>query len=433
MHKTRARVIDQVSSVSDNVLFVAIFSIGLIGISILRLATSVPPVVTLLVPLSLMGLYSYVVWRTERYRLREDHAADNIYYLGFLFTVTTLMIALVRYGTASDPEVNQIIGDLGVGLITTIVGLVGRIFFAQLRQDPEEIEEQTRLMLSEVVENTKSKIFYTNEIIADVHEQSIQIMRNAKDTIDTTNKGVIGSVKQLEIKLAQIDIPEDIISKKMDQVLGRFEKSVDKLTQKIDQIEIPPNIVSAKMEGALGVLEAAIAAVSSKIDAIQVDPEIINRKADLIVAPIRASVASLGESFEETEKSFRKINDHQEELVKFAEIAERLSQEKEKIAEWGQTIAENERQLVQLNGDLAQTQNALKSAVTLIEKLGREASGQQDNYGKSISGLLETIEQVQGGVRQLAETTESLAGSFSLAMKNLVEVANRNSSGDRIG
>jgi hypothetical protein len=432
MRRTRARVIDKVSSLSDNIVFVGIFGIGFVGISVIRLATNTPSVVAMIIPLSLMCLYAYIVWRTERYRLREDRAADNIYYLGFLFTVTTLGVALVRYGASDHPDVNQIIGDLGVGLVTTIVGLVGRIFFGQLRQDPEEIEEQTRLVLSDVVEKTKARLFHTNNVIDDVHQNAIQIMRDAKDAIDATNKGVISSVEQLETKLDRIEIPEDIVSRKMEQALSRFEVAIDGFSQRVDRIDVPQDVLSKKMDRALNGLEISIGQFSTKINSIKVDPDLMERKVGDIVDPLKLSMESLGGSLDAAAKSFQMMSEHREELSEFAKLAEHLGNEKERIGVWGQTIAENESQLKLLNLDLVQTQQALKSAVTLVQELGHGASKQQVRFGQSIEEMLETITQVQGGVRQLSETTESLANNFARAMTDLVEVANRSSSSSRI-
>ena len=55
-----------------------------------------------------MASYALLALVTKRYRLREDKVGDNIYYLGFLFTLVSLAYALHVY----DPN------GAGAGLLS---------------------------------------------------------------------------------------------------------------------------------------------------------------------------------------------------------------------------------------------------------------------------------------------------------------------------
>ena len=118
----RVRVIDRISSVPDHYLFGAAVVVGGFAIIFFRSFLGLSAPLTAIFPISILLSYAYVIQFSPKYRLREDRAGDNLYFLGFIYTVISLGIALFRY--QSDPDVNQIIGDLGVGLATTVVGLV---------------------------------------------------------------------------------------------------------------------------------------------------------------------------------------------------------------------------------------------------------------------------------------------------------------------
>jgi len=80
----------------------------------------------------LMVVYGVVLW----IRSRTEHASENdgetFYYLGFIYTLVTLVATFAPLlNSAERPESRHVLGLFGLGLITTFVGLTGRIVFAQ--------------------------------------------------------------------------------------------------------------------------------------------------------------------------------------------------------------------------------------------------------------------------------------------------------------
>ena len=56
-------------------------------------------------------------------KLRLDVAGDNMYYLGFLYTLSSLAVAI----TISEAE--QILANFGVAISSTILGIAARVAF----------------------------------------------------------------------------------------------------------------------------------------------------------------------------------------------------------------------------------------------------------------------------------------------------------------
>src|SRR3977135_1042400 len=73
-----------------------------------------------------MGIYFiWIVWSQHTTKNYERYA-DSFYYLGFMLTLAALLVALL----SSDPEqlnLKDVVNRFGLGLITTLVGLSGRI------------------------------------------------------------------------------------------------------------------------------------------------------------------------------------------------------------------------------------------------------------------------------------------------------------------
>lgn len=108
------------------------------------------------VPVTLMAAYAVVIWVFRRARLRDDQTGDNFYYMGFIFTLTSLAVALIQYSFGSG--VDQIVQNFGIAVATTIAGIVFRILFNLARRDPVEIEHLSRLELSEASNKVRREL-----------------------------------------------------------------------------------------------------------------------------------------------------------------------------------------------------------------------------------------------------------------------------------
>ena len=64
------------------------------------------------------------------------HAADDFYYVGLLFTLVSLIHVLIRifvFGdTSNEDRTQQLIGNFGIALISTVVGIVARVVLLSL-------------------------------------------------------------------------------------------------------------------------------------------------------------------------------------------------------------------------------------------------------------------------------------------------------------
>src|SRR5262249_43540179 len=65
------------------------------------------------IPLVLMLLYALALGVTRYFRLRDDQAGDNLYYLGFLYTLTSLGVSLWQFSVNDGAEVG-IVTNFGI-------------------------------------------------------------------------------------------------------------------------------------------------------------------------------------------------------------------------------------------------------------------------------------------------------------------------------
>ena len=181
--------VDTRSDRLDHWLFLIIFLVGAIPAFLVRYFFEFSAYLTSGWLLAVMGTYYYLIINTRRFRLREDKSADNLYFLGFLFTVSALIISLLKFSqnTGTEAQVANnplvVVEDLGIGLTTTLFGLLLRVFISQQRRDPEEIEEEVRLTLADVSDRVQGDVIATGEMIEGARLLTAQILEESTEAL----------------------------------------------------------------------------------------------------------------------------------------------------------------------------------------------------------------------------------------------------------
>jgi hypothetical protein len=93
----------------------------------------------------LMLVYGVVLWMRSRSVYASETDGETFYYLGFIYTLATLVASFAPFlNSPARPESRHVLGLFGLGLITTFVGLAGRIVFAQTAPGVAQPEDDAR-------------------------------------------------------------------------------------------------------------------------------------------------------------------------------------------------------------------------------------------------------------------------------------------------
>jgi hypothetical protein len=129
------------SDMPDRGLFVAVALLGFVAVCVLKVRGHDPNIVAALT-VALMVAYGTTAFQIPLVRMRLDRLGDNFYYLGFIFTLASLSAALLQL--QGGVRIEELLGSFGIALVTTIVGIAGRVLFVQLRSEVDDIEEHVR-------------------------------------------------------------------------------------------------------------------------------------------------------------------------------------------------------------------------------------------------------------------------------------------------
>ena len=143
-------------SLVDRWGFVGFAGVGAVLIWVLKQETGLAVEYLAAGAVALMALYAWIVSSRGTGKLRADQAGDNCYYLGLIYTLVSLSHAIFTF----DPihTATTIVQGFGIALLTTIFGLVLRVFFNQSRVDLHEVEDTARLELAEAAGRLKTQL-----------------------------------------------------------------------------------------------------------------------------------------------------------------------------------------------------------------------------------------------------------------------------------
>ena len=253
-------VAQRIKANSDTAWFAGSFVTGFVLLLLLRWPSLLDQSALLaaLVLCAIICFYAYALWHWGRFRLRrDDRAADNLYYLGFIFTVCALGISLYRFSVADDGRIADIVGDLGVGISTTVFGLFLRVLFLQ-REDPADVEDRVQRELMDVAQTTLDRIRQTGAIVDQGQVLTRQTIDELNQTMAEYSSRLTDSMEELDRRISGVHVPPDMITARLYPVLEESARSISGFAKRLDGIDAPADLVSRRLDRALaGMKESA--------------------------------------------------------------------------------------------------------------------------------------------------------------------------------
>jgi len=244
------------------------------------------------VPVLIMIGYALLL-ATRLFRLRDDQSGDNLYYMGFLFTLTSLAVSLFQFSAAGSAE--QIVQNFGIAIASTIAGITLRIFFNQMRRDPVEVEATARLELAEASRRVKRELeSATLEFgyFRRITQQSItDVLDEVKESIGEAHAQFAGELTRFAVTA----------NKPFEEASLRSVDTLDSLNERtVDVLEVSRQLVLEGEELAkhTASIVKAIDAVFAKLASHQGSDQIIESRLAPIVEQLAEAVNSLKNSTE---------------------------------------------------------------------------------------------------------------------------------------
>ncbi len=338
--------------------------------------------------ISLMAIFGVIVWIRSRGNYDSEADADSFYYLGFLYTLITLVATFTPLLVAGKtPDSQYVLGLFGLGLITTFVGLAGRVFFLQPRSMISTDDAAQRLAQA------------YSQAARDIEATTIQMSRLASDMEKITTQSHENLAALLERETAQL-------VKNLAGLVGGAMSSVTVTTSEATKR------ITEMAEGAATDVTSALEDIGARLVALKLPPEELGVRLQkqleiLIAATGRASDAVV--AFEKGVSPLR---------AEFVSTAAEVSSASTKLAAFSEAT-------VATSSALAQTQSAFENVRTKAESMQQtmdSVSGSAGKLGNATKALSAQLTTTTGGATALASALTTLiqsAGSTTPAIEGL--------------
>ena len=253
-----------------------------------------PAVYVTLVPVAIMLAYALLIGLARLFRLRDDQSGDNLYYMGFLFTLTSLAVSLYQFSEIGSAE--QIVQNFGIAIASTIAGIALRIFFNQMRRDPLEVEHTARLELADASRRVKRELESTILEFAYFRRATQQSLAEAVEEIATQLKDAKERiVGQLDDFASTSSKPLEEASKKSGDTMQNLnaliaealENAVKNITHEVGQLSRSTALIMKAFDS-----------IVSKLTALQTPDHIIEIKLNPMIQGLSRAVNNFGKHAE---------------------------------------------------------------------------------------------------------------------------------------
>lgn len=242
------------------------------------------------VPVATMVIYLAISLVFNGMRLHNEQAGDNLYYMGFLFTLSSLGVSLFRFTGAAS--IDEIVRNFGIAVSSTICGIAFRILFNQMRRDPVDIERSVRHELAEMTRRVRSELDSSAREFSSYRRTSSQMLLEGfeeiatqaektgaaiQSAIETLSRKSIKPIEEASTRMAEISqqnltvfeersaalnasadkAAHDLLetSKRIAGLIDGFEKSVKAMADTVSNIRPPDEVFKVEMKPAVEALQ----------------------------------------------------------------------------------------------------------------------------------------------------------------------------------
>lgn len=361
--------------------------------------------------IALILVYAVIVNLRGTGRLRSDQAGDNCYYLGLIYTLTSLSYAIFTFNP--DKTATTIVQGFGIALASTIAGLVLRVFFNQSRVDLFEVEDTARLELAEAASRLKGELSQISlsfthfavglqQSVAEVRDEAIESVKQTSAKAVSAVQELAGEVSNtLKEQSAELVVHGERVSKNtaaVAEALDRHKQALDGLSNGYNDISEGIGDMADAAQ-AMGKHSTELLAVTQASKEAQTDVLAITSRLETAAAEVLASVNSSLQLIQRWEGEFAsRLGEIESGPMRTSDMALKA------IAKAAESVGEAMTRLTEVQ------QNAIGSVASSTEGLLTVVRGHNDALDAELSKSRSHVSEVHTA---LVDMTAKLADSFN--------------------
>lgn len=310
------------------------------------------------IPVAMMFLYM-AVNMLSGLRVHSEQAGDNLYYMGFIYTLTSLGVSLYKF--TGEASIEDVVRNFGIAIISTVTGIALRIFFNQMRRDPADIEKAVRHELAEMTRRVRAELDNSamefssyrrtsNQMLSEGFEEiarqaekngeavraAIEAMSaKAVESIQATSKQLLVTLEETHKNVAQLS---DVNAKNVTQLSGQMEdlatvmteksrqlsEAIDNVIQKYAAARSPDEVLRIDVSPAVESIRSVVDAHAKAISENAADTRETAKKVLAGIVPFKQAAANLAKLATEVTAATAVQTQSSETVTKLTSVVEEI-------------------------------------------------------------------------------------------------------------
>lgn len=423
-------------------LFILICSLKIIS-SFIGWYFNQPWVFGLILPLAFMAAYIVIGYNYREKQLSVDKFADSCYYLGFVFTIVSIIFSLFDLPNIGE-NLTSIAVRFGAAMVSTVLGLFVRVALVSFRPTAED-----------ALRNVEDEVLDASGRLTEEFENTFQDLQDFRSTVHASSKDALTSVttqfealveqntarmntyfeattKANKESLASIIQDIRIASLGLSRVVNEYEGSIRHTVQRIDgsvdgfseglvgrlkSIEFPDDLFSRKLESPIGNLSESTDSVTAGVSKVSKDVLTAARAVDKAVLAINLKAESMSQTLD----LVKSLHDRSDELMGRMAAQQDGVMNLLKTQQDALTLQIQEQSKASNHMLMIQSQELLKVANGLVKHdqaietlLSRLAANQEsaDELSTRVNRMANEQDRMIGAIQ---ESLNTLANAFTAA------------------
>ncbi|MGL1863200.1 MAG: hypothetical protein OCC46_11815 [Pseudodesulfovibrio sp.] len=337
----------------------------------------------------------------------QEQFADSFYSLGFLLTLTALVITFFPFFLGDGSiSMEDTLGNFGVALVTTLVGLTGRIYLVSFSRDLEQLQKETVCQLERDARSFKEEM---GASIAVMREFNAELDKTTKKTVEDFGASLAGAGDEITelvqgtMKTAFAPLSKTFadLSKEVEQATSSFGSDLDgafkQCVDSVNAVQLAPDILGDALKPALMGFEQVVKDIEENVRATSASLAQSSGTLDTATSSFSTSVNTMDVNLVRSmEKLVTDLDNLEIDPAVFTRMLEQAFQEFE-VA-----VSMVAKQTRAHGAVLEQSANAVENALPAYDNLATNVQGVIE-LGKGLDEVMGKISTVSGMYEVVAQ------------------------------
>ncbi len=190
-----------------------------------------------LIPTLVMLSYIFIGYFNRDKVVSDEKFADSCYYLGFIFTIATILAILMDLESINH-DLTTIASRFGMAMISTLLGIIARVFIIGFKQDSRAALDKVERTLLQTANNLVDQMEQASQRFGQFTQQLQNDTEHALNTIASTFEQLANNQsKQLEAATQNLSQFSDKIQENVNKTFNQINPQFDKLDKSFTSLE----------------------------------------------------------------------------------------------------------------------------------------------------------------------------------------------------